>query len=83
MPAPRDFWELERGVKDLACLQRFANFARIYPRYRDLVYLRAFMPQWDSAIKRLIAHDRSAYGSELPYLMKWGAAMSSETESLD
>ena len=46
-----------REVQDLACLQRFANFARVYPRYRDLQWLDTFMPQWDSAIDRLIAHD--------------------------
>ncbi len=59
LPA-RQFWEETRGVQDLACLHRFANFARIYPRFRDLDYLRVFMPQWDSAIDRIIAHDRHA-----------------------
>lgn len=53
----RRFWTEVRGVHDLACLQRFANFARVYPRYRDLRWLDVFMPQWDSAIQRLIAHD--------------------------
>ncbi|KAK9909255.1 hypothetical protein WJX75_009573 [Coccomyxa subellipsoidea] len=59
--AIRQFWEETRGVEDLACLHRFANFARIYPRYRDLDYLRAFMPQWDSAIDRIIVHDRGKH----------------------
>ena len=54
----RDFWERTRGVTDLACQHRLANFARIYPRYRDLSYLQTFMPRWDSAITRIIAHDR-------------------------
>ncbi|CAL8460640.1 g170 [Coccomyxa elongata] len=57
----RQFWEEKRGVQDLACLHRFANFARIYPRYRDLDYLRVFMPQWDSAIDRIILHDRGMH----------------------
>ncbi|EIE25402.1 hypothetical protein COCSUDRAFT_32637 [Coccomyxa subellipsoidea C-169] len=59
--AIRQFWEESRGVEDLACLHRFANFARIYPRYRDLDYLRAFLPQWDSAIDRIIVHDRGMH----------------------
>jgi hypothetical protein len=62
-------------VEDLACLHRFANFARIYPRYRDLDYLRAFMPQWDSAIDRIIVHDRYVLGipEELQRLCDFGA----------
>lgn len=38
--ALQDFWRDERGVQNLAMLARFRHFAGIYPRYRDLGYLR-------------------------------------------
>ena len=37
----RAFWEQERGVSDPALLHRARNFSIVYPRYRDLPYLRS------------------------------------------
>lgn len=53
----RKWWTEVRGVHDVVCLHRLANFARVYPRYRNLPWLDVIMPQWDSAIERLVAHD--------------------------
>ena len=39
----RTFWKKERGVQSLAMLHRFSNFACVFPRYRDLGYLRQQM----------------------------------------
>lgn len=34
------------------------NFARLYPRYRDLAYLATYMARWDQAILALLPHSR-------------------------
>ena len=34
------------------------NFARLYPRYRDLAYLVTYMARWDQAILALLPHSR-------------------------
>ena len=34
------------------------NFARLYPRYRDLAYLATYMARWDQAIVALLPHSR-------------------------
>ncbi|KAK9846319.1 hypothetical protein WJX81_001435 [Elliptochloris bilobata] len=54
----RIFWRLGRGVQSKAHEQRLINFARLYPRYRDLPYLKNYLPYWDQAIRALMPHDR-------------------------
>jgi hypothetical protein len=56
----REFWTKQRGVTNAAYLQRFENFGRVYPRYRDMKYLQRVMVQWDIAIRELFQHDRWA-----------------------
>ena len=34
------------------------NFARLYPRFRDLAYLATYMARWDQAILALLPHSR-------------------------
>eukprot|EP00884_Botryococcus_braunii_P000505 jgi/Botrbrau1/10455/Bobra.0133s0062.1 len=54
----REFWSKQRGVTNAAYLQRFENFGRVYPRYRDMKYLKRVMVQWDIAIREIFQHDR-------------------------
>ncbi|KAK9797729.1 hypothetical protein WJX73_001552 [Symbiochloris irregularis] len=47
---------LRSGEHNLAMLARFRIFASMYPRYRDLGYLKHQLIGWDAAINRLFNH---------------------------
>jgi len=60
----RTFWRETRSVDNLAHVQRFINFAFLYPRYRDVRYLTNYLARWDQAILALLPH--SGYFPQLP-----------------
>lgn len=66
-PAPRRaFWHEQRRVDSQAHVHRLVNFARMYPRFRDLPYLTTYLARWDQAILALLPHDRSPPGPPRP-----------------